>query len=191
MKTNLSINDNDENPSIFNRKEISDLSKLNLNQLLLLLHQLQKRIIENQMKSPLSSSNHSLLSCKSPISIRADINIHDSDRSMPKKTATRRINSSMSCVNLADIPKQLTRTLVQPISSFRPSILRPIHSPNDVVTRLVQTFRLDKEEHFQLSLNNNIDKHRKKLFSTSNYGYQQSQEHKEKLIFNLFQSNMK
>ena len=51
-----------------------------------------------------------------------------------------RRQSSFTLSNIADVPKQLTTTLVKPISSFHAQNTKHIHSPNDVVAKLLQSF---------------------------------------------------
>jgi hypothetical protein len=53
-----------------------------------------------------------------------------------------RRQSSFNLSNLADVPKQLTTTLAKPISSFHSQTTKHIHSPNDVVNKLLQSFNL-------------------------------------------------
>lgn len=74
-----------------------------------------------------------------------------------------RRQSSFTLSNIADVPKQLTTTLSKPISSFHSQYSTHIHSPNDVVNKLLQSFNLQKPS----------------------YTYQESQHHKAKLISNL------
>jgi hypothetical protein len=53
-----------------------------------------------------------------------------------------RRQSSFTLSNIADVPKQLMTTLTKPISSFHSQNTKHIHSPNDVVDRLLQSFHL-------------------------------------------------
>jgi hypothetical protein len=53
-----------------------------------------------------------------------------------------RQQSSFTLSNIADVPKQLTTTLAKPISSFHSQNTKHIHSPNDVVDKLLQSFNL-------------------------------------------------
>ncbi len=53
-----------------------------------------------------------------------------------------RRQSSFTLSNIADVPKQLMTTLTKPISSFHSQNTKHIHSPNDVVDKLLQSFHL-------------------------------------------------
>jgi len=80
-----------------------------------------------------------------------------------------RQQSSFTLSNIADVPKQLTTTLAKPISSFHSQNSKHIPSPNDVVDKLLQSFNLQPKS---------------QQYSPS-YTYQESQQHKAKLISNL------
>jgi hypothetical protein len=54
--------------------------------------------------------------------------------------------SSFTLSNIADVPKQLMTTLTKPISSSHSQNTKHIHSPNDVVDRLLQSFHLQNTQ---------------------------------------------
>lgn len=92
-----------------------------------------------------------------------------------------RRQSSFILSNIADVPKQLTTTLAKPISSFHCQNTKHVHSPNDVVDKLLQSFNLQNNEKInQLHLSQQ---------SLPGCTYQESQQHKAKLISNLLSSN--
>jgi len=93
-----------------------------------------------------------------------------------------RQQSSFTLSNIADVPKQLTTTLTKPISSIHSQNSKPIPSPNDVVDKLLQSFNLPN--------NQKINKPQSQQYSPS-YTYQESQQHKAKLISNLLSKKNK
>jgi len=120
-----------------------------------------------------------------------------------------RRQSSFNLSNLADVPKQLTTTLAKPISSFHSQTTKHIHSPNDVVNKLLQSFNLQNPPKVNIQSEKagaggegyphcrqffiifsfiQFTKHKPQRHSPS-YTYQESQQHKAKLITNLLSSN--
>jgi hypothetical protein len=86
-------------------------------------------------------------------------------------SSINRRQSSFTLSNIADVPKQLTTTLAKPISSFHSQNTKHIHSPNDVVNKLLQSFNFRNQR------------------NSPSYTYQESQQHKAKLISKLLSSN--
>jgi hypothetical protein len=113
----------------------------------------------------------------------------------PSQSIHRR-QSSFTLSNIADVPKQLTTTLAKPISSFHSLNTKHIHSPNDVVDKLLQSFNLRHNPKvnipFILSFTSLLSiqfiDSKSQQYSPS-YTYQESQEHKAKLISNLLSSH--
>lgn len=108
-----------------------------------------------------------------------------------------RQQSSLAISNLADVPKHLTTTLAKPIASFHSPTTKHIHSPNDVVDRLLQSINLH-DKTTKVLLNKfliisysfsfiKLMEHKLHRFS-SRCTYQESQQHKAKLISNLLSS---
>ncbi|CAF3180729.1 unnamed protein product [Rotaria socialis] len=171
-----------------------DLSKLNLDDLLLLLYRLQQETMKNSartssstMSTTSTSSSSGFIESKasSQMSSHHPLNSRNSHSSfamhneMPSylQVNNRRQQQPLFTVsNLADVPKQLTTTLAQPLSSFHSQTQKHIHSPNDVVDKLLQTFNL---HHNQKLFENKLQRY------SPRYTYQQSQQHKAKLLSNL------
>ncbi|CAF2607643.1 unnamed protein product [Rotaria sp. Silwood2] len=200
---------NKDDESLVNKIHTLDLSKLNLDDLLLLLYRLQQKTTKNSVAtSPSTTSSSSTSSssssgfierqpsCKisSQMSIRHPLNsrhshtVHSSLsmlNEIPSYSHTNnRQQTSFSLSNMADVPKQLTTTLAKPISSFHAHNTKHIHSPNDVVDKLLQSFNLQN-----YNQNNQKFIEHKLQRCSSRYTYQQSQQHKAKLISNLLSSN--
>ncbi len=105
-----------------------------------------------------------------------------------------RRQSSFALSNIADVPKQLMTTLTKPISSYHLQNPKHIHSPNDVVDRLLQSFHHRNTQKvnqsyfivYHFSLLQLIE--RRSLQYSPSYTYQESQQHKAKLISNLLSS---
>ncbi|CAF0845587.1 unnamed protein product [Rotaria sordida] len=155
IETSLANKKDDK--SLVNKIRTLDLSKLNLDDLLLLLYRLQQKTTKNSVITS------------------------------PSTISSSSTSSSSSSGFIADVPKQLTTTLAKPISSFHSHNTKHIHSPNDVVDKLLQSFNL-RNYNSEINYNQKFIEHKLQRCS-SRYTYQQSQQHKAKLISNLLSSN--
>ncbi|CAF4645292.1 unnamed protein product [Rotaria sp. Silwood1] len=201
-----------DNNSLVNKIHTLDLSKLNLDDLLLLLYRLQQKTTQNSATtspSTISSSStssssssgfierkpsfktSSQMSARHPFNSRHSHAVHSSFsmlNEIPSNSITNnRSQTSFTLSNIADVPKQLTTTLAKPISSFHSHNTKNIHSPNDVVDKLLQSFNL-RNHNNEINYNKKFIQHKLQRCS-SRYTYQQSQQHKAKLISNLLSSN--
>ncbi|CAF0983705.1 unnamed protein product [Adineta steineri] len=173
---NTSSNEKDD-ISLFNKIHNVNLSKLNLDDLILLLYRLQQQTNKNSVKtsgSPMYSS-----SSLSSSSSSSDIIEHKPSYSH----SINRPRSSFTLSDLADVPKQLTTTLAKPTSSFHSQNTKHIHSPNDVVNKLLQSFNIHNNKNQQKFIKYNSQRH------LPRYTYQACQQHKAKLLSTLRSSN--
>ncbi|CAF5213374.1 unnamed protein product, partial [Rotaria magnacalcarata] len=122
-----------------------DLSKLNLDDLLLLLYRLQQKTMKNSARtSPstmsatsTSSSSSGFIESKasSQMSSHHPLNSRNSHSSFAMhneipsylQVTNRRQQPLFTVSSLADVPKQLTTTLAQPLSSFHSQTSKHIH----------------------------------------------------------------
>ncbi|CAF0823092.1 unnamed protein product [Rotaria sordida] len=206
IETSLSNKKDDK--SLVNKIHTLDLSKLNLDDLLLLLYRLQQKTTKNSVitsPSTISSSSTSSssssgfierkpsfqMSTRHPLNSKHSHAIHSSLSMLNKipsySYTNNRQQTSFTLSNIADVPKQLTTTLAKPISSFHSHNTKHIHSPNDVVDKLLQSFNL-RNYNSEINYNQKFIEHKLQRCS-SRYTYQQSQQHKAKLISNLLSSN--
>ncbi|CAF1563149.1 unnamed protein product [Adineta ricciae] len=137
-----------------------DLAKLNLDDLLFLLHRLEQQTSKNPLinsasttSSPTdsvssSSSASDMTGCKSsscnPIHCASILKFFNNrlkfdHATSPTQQSIHPSSSSFTVPNIAEAPKHLTCTLVKPVLSLHSQTSKHIRSPNDVADILLQS----------------------------------------------------
>ncbi|CAF0793335.1 unnamed protein product [Adineta ricciae] len=145
---------------LLNKIRQMDLTKLNLDDLLFLLHQLEQQTSKTRLinlastiSSPTdsvssSSSASDMTECKSssrnPIHCATIPKLFNNRSKFnhvtsPTQQSNHPSSSSLTVPNIAEAPKHLTCTLVKPILSLHSQTSKHIRSPNDVADKLLQS----------------------------------------------------